>query len=114
MTAEQCAYKSQYWVFWYQADNRYGLPTVAFFLVAIILFTLGHWISLFGPQSLKNRSGWSHLAAIFRILSYKRWRIMAHSTQSIGALLLAAAGVVFFLGELEDCRKKNGKEIVLD
>lgn len=101
MTPEQCAYKKQYWLFWYQADRRYGLPTVALFMVAIILFTLGHWVSLFAPQSLKRRSGWwARLAAIFRVLAYKKWRVMAHSTQSIGALLLAAVGVVFFLGEL--------------
>lgn len=102
MTPEQCAYKSQYWLFWYQADRRYGLPTIAFFLVAIILFTLGNWVSLFAPQSLKQRPGWARLMAVFRILSYKRWRVMSHSTQSVGAFLLAAAGVVYFLGKLEN------------
>ncbi|OKL60878.1 hypothetical protein UA08_03733 [Talaromyces atroroseus] len=89
--------KRQYWVFWYQADHRYGLPTVAFFLVAIALFTLGHWVSVFAPRFSKKKSGWPRVMAIFRILSYKRWWVMARSTHSIGALLLAAAGVVFFL-----------------
>lgn len=36
--------------------------------------------------------------AVFRTLSYKKLWILGSSTQSIGALLLAAVGVVYFLG----------------
>ncbi|KAK2786143.1 hypothetical protein FQN53_006905 [Emmonsiellopsis sp. PD_33] len=65
MTPEQCAYKTRYWVFWYEADRRYGLPTVAFFVVAIILFTIGYWISAYTPQRLKQSAGWSRMIAFF-------------------------------------------------
>ncbi|KAK2745331.1 hypothetical protein FQN55_006236 [Onygenales sp. PD_40] len=65
MTPEQCAYKTGYWVFWYEADRRYGLPTVAFFIVAIILFTVGYWISAYTPQRLKQSAGWSRMIAFF-------------------------------------------------
>ncbi|KAL4860645.1 hypothetical protein BDV12DRAFT_94203 [Aspergillus spectabilis] len=97
MTAEQCAYKSGYWVNWYQADHRYALPTVAFFLVAIALFTIGHLAAVLTPRRLKRTAAWSRLTAVFRFLSYRNWRIWQWNTQSLGGLLLAAAGVVFFL-----------------
>lgn len=106
MTPEQCAYKQRYWVFWYEADHRYSLPTIALFLVAIILFTLSHWITWLAPQSLKRRPAWFHLMAFFRILSYKRLRVLKYHTQSIGALLLLAVGVVFFFGEFSRRRKE--------
>ncbi|EED17376.1 ferric reductase transmembrane component, putative [Talaromyces stipitatus ATCC 10500] len=97
MTPEQCAYKHRYWVFWYEADHRYSLPTVAFFLVAIMLFTMARLIRLFTPRSWKRLSGWARLMAVFRTLSYKKLWILGSSTQSIGALFLAAVGVVYFL-----------------
>ncbi|KAJ5338217.1 hypothetical protein N7452_004945 [Penicillium brevicompactum] len=97
MTPEQCALKTSYWVFWYEADHRYALPTVAFFLVAIILFTLARLISKATPQGVKQKSLWSRLVAALRFISYKSWRIGSWNTHSLGAYLLAAAGVVFFL-----------------
>ncbi|KAL2837623.1 ferric reductase like transmembrane component-domain-containing protein [Aspergillus pseudoustus] len=97
MTAEQCAYKSQYWVFWYEADHRYALPTVAFFLVAVALFTIGHWLAVYTPNRVRQTSGWSRIAAFFRFLSYRSWRIWQWNTQSLGGLLLVGAGAVFFL-----------------
>ncbi|KAL2821211.1 putative ferric reductase transmembrane component [Aspergillus granulosus] len=97
MTPEQCAYKSRYWVFWYEADHRYALPTVAFFLVAVALFTIGHWLAVYTPSRLKQTRGWSQLTALFRFMSYRSWRIGQWNTQSLGGLLLAGAGAVFFL-----------------
>ncbi|PWY89229.1 hypothetical protein BO70DRAFT_385316 [Aspergillus heteromorphus CBS 117.55] len=97
MTPEQCAYKSGYWVNWYQDDHRYALPTVAFFLVAIFLFILGHWASILVPVSVKRTAGWSRVVAGLRFLSYKSWRTMVWSTPSLGALLLGGAGAVYFL-----------------
>ncbi|KAK2808659.1 hypothetical protein FQN50_004523 [Emmonsiellopsis sp. PD_5] len=88
MTPEQCAYKTRYWVFWYEADRRYGLPTVAFFVVAIILFTIGYWISAYTPQRFKQTARWSRMIAFFRLLSYKSWRILGWNTQSVGAMTL--------------------------
>ncbi|KFA76758.1 hypothetical protein S40288_09671 [Stachybotrys chartarum IBT 40288] len=49
LTLEQFAYQSQYWRWWYEADHRYALPTVALFLVAIILFTVGNAFIIFAP-----------------------------------------------------------------
>ncbi|KAL4874409.1 ferric reductase like transmembrane component-domain-containing protein, partial [Aspergillus karnatakaensis] len=97
MTPEQCAYKTGYWVNWYQADHRYALPTVAFFLVAVGLFTIGHLASILAPSRLKQTAGWSRLAALFRFLSYRSWRIRHWNTQSLGGLLLVAAGAAYFL-----------------
>lgn len=99
LTPEQCALKSSYWVFWYEADHRYALPTVAFFLVAIILFTLSRVTSALTPQRLKRKSIWSRLVAALRFLSYKSWRVWGWNTHSLGVYLLGAAGAVFFLGE---------------
>ncbi|CAG8003294.1 unnamed protein product [Penicillium salamii] len=97
MTPEQCAYKFSYWVFWYEADHRYALPTVAFFLVAIILFTISRLISKVTPQGLKRKSLWSRLVAGLRFISYKSWNIWGWNTHSLGTYMLAAAGAVFFL-----------------
>ena len=99
MTPEQCAYKTQYWVFWYQADHRYALPTVAFFLVAIILFTIAHLITLLCPQRCQRNPIWLRLLSLVRFLSYKSWRIAGWNTQSLGIALLGVAGLIFFLGE---------------
>ncbi|KAJ5440976.1 hypothetical protein N7491_003382 [Penicillium cf. griseofulvum] len=96
MTPEQCAMKTGYWVFWYEADHRYALPTVAFFMVAIILFTISHIASKAAPQSLKKNSIWSRLVAAFRFLSYKSWRFGGWNTYSLGVCLLGGAGAVFF------------------
>lgn len=97
MTAEQCAFKTSYWLFWYEADHRYALPTVAFFLVAIGLFIMGHIASEILPQRIKQHSLLSRVLAGFRFLSYKGWRIRGWNTQSIGTFLLGAAGLVYFL-----------------
>lgn len=99
MTPEQCAYKQQYWVFWYQADHRYALPTVAFFLVAIILFSIAHVTASITPRSAKKSPIWWRPLAFLRFLSYKSWRIGGWNSQSLGVFLLGAAGLVFFLGK---------------
>jgi hypothetical protein len=100
MTPAQCAFKTSYWVFWYEADHRYALPTVAFFLVAIIFFTISRAVSYATPQRVKRKSIWSRLVAALRFLSYKSWQIRGWNSHSLGMYLLAAAGAVFFLGEL--------------
>lgn len=98
MTPEQCAYKTRYWVFWYEADHRYALPTVAFFMVAILLFAIAHIMSQISPESLKKRSIWLRPLAFLRYLSYKTWRIAGWNSQSLGVFLLGGAGLVYFLG----------------
>ena len=100
MTPEQCAYKSRYWVFWYEADHRFGLPTIAFFMVAIILFGIAHLVSIYLPARTRSSRVWLRLVAGTRFLSYKSWRIKGWNTESLGTFALGVAGAVFFLGEL--------------
>ncbi|KAJ5681387.1 uncharacterized protein N7477_001327 [Penicillium maclennaniae] len=97
MTAEQCAYKTAYWRFWYQADHRFSLPTVAFFMVAIGIFTIAHILTLIFPKSFQKNPLWSRLVALARFLSYKSWRIAGWNTNSLGVILLGGAGLVYFL-----------------
>ncbi|KAJ5128270.1 hypothetical protein N7526_006436, partial [Penicillium atrosanguineum] len=97
MTAEQCAYKTAYWRNWYQADHRFSLPTVAFFMVAIGLFTIAHILTLIFPRSFQRNPVWSRLVALSRFLSYKSWRVAGWNTNSLGVFLLGGAGLVFFL-----------------
>lgn len=101
MTPEQCAYKTQYWVNWYQADHRYALPTVAFFLTAIVLFAIGHFLSALAPERVQRSAIWSRSVSFFRYLSYKGWRVAGWNTQSLGIFLLGGAGLVFFLGKFK-------------
>lgn len=97
MTPEQCAYQSSFWVNWYQADHRFSLPTVAFFMVAIGLFIIAHLISLIMPRSAKKNFVWLRPLAFLRYLSYKNWRVAGWNTQSLGVILLGAAGFVYFM-----------------
>lgn len=97
MTPEQCAYKSAFWRNWYQADHRFALPTVAFFMVAIGIFTIAHILTLIFPRSFQRNPIWSRLVAVTRFLSCKSWRIAGWNTNSLGAYLLGGVGLVFFL-----------------
>ncbi|RAH49997.1 ferric reductase family protein [Aspergillus brunneoviolaceus CBS 621.78] len=90
LTPEQCAFKSSWWVFWYEADHRYALPTVALFLVAIILVTLGQLLGLLVPaHRRKSGSCFSRLFAFVRLLAAQQWRLGGWYTPSLGSLLLA-------------------------
>jgi hypothetical protein len=95
-----CELQEGYWVFWYEADRRYGLTTVAFFMTAIILFGLVNLASVFLPRSI-SRSNFvaQRLVAPFRWLSYRRWRIsiLNWNTAPAGILLLGAVGIIFFM-----------------
>jgi hypothetical protein len=83
----------------YEADHRFGLPTIAFLMTPIILFTLAAALTLFAPASLKRSSLYRRTQAGLRYLSYKSWKIdfLRWFSPSLGVLLLGAAGVVFFL-----------------
>lgn len=99
MTPEQCAYKQRYWVFWYEADHRYALPTVALFLAYIILFALFNALSALAPKSWKRSGWWNRAASVARYASCRRWRLGGWSTQSLGTYLLGAVGFIFFACE---------------
>lgn len=98
LTPEQCAYQRGYWRWWYQADYRYALPTVAFFMATIIVFTIAHFTSMLAPESLVKSSPWRRCTALVRNLSYRRWRIGGWMSQSLGTYLLGGVGFVFFAG----------------
>ena len=100
LTPEQCAYKKRYWVFWYEADHRYALPTVAFFLACIILFSVLHVLSIAAPGRWSTSGPWRRAASIGRWASYRRWRIGGWNSQSLAAYLLGGVGVIFFAGKL--------------
>jgi hypothetical protein len=99
MTPEQCAYKSRYWVFWYEADHRYALPTIAFFLSTIIFFAIFNALNVFGSRRWTRSKTWRRGASVVRWATYRRWRIGSWSTQCLGAYLLGAVGFIFFAGQ---------------
>lgn len=96
MTPEQCAYKFRYWVYWYEADHRYALPTVALILCTILVFSAFRALNLLAPTSLKSSSTWRRAAAASRWAAYRRWRFGGWRTQSLGAYLIGLVGFVFF------------------
>ncbi|KID88069.1 Flavoprotein transmembrane component [Metarhizium guizhouense ARSEF 977] len=94
---DQCVLKNSYWVFWYEADLVYCLPVVYLFVSAITVFTVGRFASDFTPATMMTqRKSWRCCVSAVRFLSYKSWRIGSWYSQSLGVLLLAAIGVVFF------------------
>ncbi|POR31272.1 Flavoprotein transmembrane component [Tolypocladium paradoxum] len=99
LTPEQCAYKSQYWVFWYEADLVYALPTVYFFVSAIALFAIARFTSDYAPERLTGSAAWRRSVSALRFLSYKSWRAGSWNSQPLGVFLLGAVGAVF-LGAL--------------
>ncbi|OHF03009.1 hypothetical protein CORC01_01767 [Colletotrichum orchidophilum] len=96
MTPEQCAFKTGYWVFWYEADHRYGLPTVALFVTAVLLVAIASFASTYAPTSWRRNAIWLRILSSGRLLSYKSWRFGFWNTQSLGTYLLGAVGAVFF------------------
>jgi hypothetical protein len=97
LTPEQCAWKQRYWVFWYEADHRYALPTVAFFMAAIGIFIVGHVFSALLPTGVKRNRRWLRAVSSTRFLSYKSLRLWGWNTPALGACLLGAVGAIFFL-----------------
>jgi hypothetical protein len=82
----------------YEADHRYGLPTVAFFMVAILLFTFSHVAGMVLPRGIRQAGPGIRLRAVSRYLSYRTIRITKLNWNSapLGILLLGAAGTLFF------------------
>ncbi|ATY62451.1 ferric reductase transmembrane [Cordyceps militaris] len=97
LTPERCAYKTRYWVFWYEADHVFALPTVYFFLASIAVFAIGHFASAWAPARITRKSAWRRAVAGLRFCAYKAWRVAGrHNSQSLGAYLLLGVGIVFF------------------
>ena len=96
-TKAECEYQEGYWRFWYEADHRYALPTIALFMAVILLFSLANLASVFSLH--RTQTPWiSKTKASFRFLSYRSYRIRALDWNSapVGVLLLAGVGVIFF------------------
>ncbi|KAK1764210.1 putative FRE ferric reductase-like transmembrane component [Phialemonium atrogriseum] len=98
LTPEQCAYRSGYWRYWYQADLVYGLSTTYFFLAAIGVCLIGFWLLKLAPASLWGQAWWQKLVGLFRFASYRRYELKAlrWQTPSIAVLFLLGSGAVFF------------------
>ncbi|KAI5862495.1 putative FRE ferric reductase-like transmembrane component [Durotheca rogersii] len=99
LTPEQCAYRSGYWRYWYQADYVYAQGTVYFFVATVGLCFLGFWTQRLAPTSLRNRGWWNKGLAGVRFLAYRRYETPAIRWRmpSLGVGVLLTAGFLFFL-----------------
>ncbi|KPA35363.1 ferric cupric reductase transmembrane component 7, partial [Fusarium langsethiae] len=101
-TEEQCAWYMKRWHFWYIADHVYALPTVAFFVSAIGLFTIGHLVSYYiiglAFPTFRGPRPWRMLIAIIRYMSYRGFHVtsLGFSLAPVGVLLLGLVGAIFF------------------
>ncbi|KAI6909861.1 hypothetical protein KC318_g2798 [Hortaea werneckii] len=97
-STEQCEYQQGYWRFWSEADHRYALPTIAFFMAATVLFGIGNLVQEASPGGLFQCRPAKKLIALYRYLSYRSLRIEVLNWNSapFGILLLAAIGVIYF------------------
>ncbi|KAK5697123.1 hypothetical protein LTR17_023987 [Elasticomyces elasticus] len=97
-TPEQCAWQQSYWRFWYEADHRFALPVVAFFLTPILLFTMGYLITLVAPRRVSQSRPVKQLRALLRFCSYRTFRFGSLEWYSapIGVLGLGAIGTILF------------------
>ncbi|OPB41298.1 ferric-chelate reductase [Trichoderma guizhouense] len=99
LTAEQCAWYKQRWHYWYIADHVFALPTIAFFMCAIGIFIIGHFISAtLGCRRSQGPLLWQKLVAVVRYLSYRGFHVKSLKWNSapVGILLLGLAGTIFF------------------
>jgi hypothetical protein len=84
----------------YIADYVYALPTIAFFLSVLGIFIIGHFISsqVLGYRRVKGPRAWQKLIAVVRYLSYRGFHIqvLRWNSATVGLLLLAATGAVYF------------------
>lgn len=101
-TEAQCAWYMHRWHFWYIADHVYALPTVAFFMSGIGLFTIGHLVSYYiiglAFPKFRGPKPWRMLVASIRYLSYRGFHVasLGFNSAPIGVLVLGLIGAVFF------------------
>lgn len=93
-----CDYQQGYWRFWYEADHRYALPTVAFFLSTTLVFSLGLLFQELAPKRLTQSPWMRRKLALYRFLSSRSWRIgfLNWNSAPLGVLLLGAVGIIYF------------------
>ncbi|QPC70807.1 hypothetical protein HYE68_001559 [Fusarium pseudograminearum] len=101
-TEAQCSWYMKRWHFWYIADHVYALPTVAFFMSGIGLFTIGHLISYYviglAFPRFRGPRPWRMLIAMIRYLSYRGFHVasLGFNSAPVGVLLLGLLGTIFF------------------
>lgn len=95
---EQCEYQQGYWRFWFEADHRYALPTVALFMVTILLFSIPYLLGMFVPRNVSHSTLARKATALSRFVSYRSFRIgkLNWNSAPIGVLFLGAVGTIFF------------------
>ncbi|KAE8355075.1 ferric reductase like transmembrane component-domain-containing protein [Aspergillus coremiiformis] len=99
MTPEQCAYRSGYWRYWYEADHVYSLSTIYFLCATVGLFTIVHFLSKYAPVWMKRSDIWRKTTAVGRYLAYKGYKLppLRYFSPSLGVMLLGIIGTTFFL-----------------
>lgn len=82
----------------YEADHRFALPTTAFFMVAIILFSFSYLFSKLSFRTGMLSRPTVRLVALNRYLSQRSFRIDALNWNSapLGVLMLGGVGAIFF------------------
>lgn len=82
----------------YEADHRYAIPTIAFFLATILVFSIVYLLDLLASGSIKSSSLARRSTAVFRFLSYRTFRIpfLNWNSASLGVLVLGAIGIIYF------------------
>ncbi|KAE8371689.1 ferric reductase like transmembrane component-domain-containing protein [Aspergillus bertholletiae] len=97
MTPEQCAYRSGYWRYWYEADHVYSLNTIYFLCATTGFFTIIHFLSKYAPIRAKRSRIWRKTTAVGRYLAYKGYQLPAirYCSPSLGVILLGIIGTVF-------------------
>lgn len=101
LTAEQCAYRSGHWRYWYQADHVYGLNTIYFLCAVSGVFALAHvWNRAMWSTNQAARPSRNPIVAGLRYLSYRSFHVRAFSWYSpvLGVILLGLVGFVYFMG----------------
>jgi hypothetical protein len=83
----------------YAADFRYGIPTVALFLVGILLFALANVFRLIAPSCIRSSAIARRVIALLRFLSYRAYRVRGLNWNSapLGVLILGAIGTIYFM-----------------
>ena len=83
----------------YEADHRYSLPTVAFFLAVIIVFMLATMFSRFSPAFVRRSRPHRRAIALCRYLAYRSYHLpsLHWYSPAAGVCLLGVLGTVFFL-----------------
>lgn len=82
----------------YEADHRYALPTIAFFLATILVFSIVYLLDLLTTGSIKSKSLARRSTAVFRFISYRTFRIsfLNWNSAPLGVLVLGAIGTIYF------------------